>query len=53
MWKTLVFPCKILLFAGPSVAAEWAELAPLTGALAIPVLGNGDVWDVADARHKV
>jgi len=37
---------------GPSVGARWAALAPLVAALAVPVIGNGDVWDADDARDK-
>jgi tRNA-dihydrouridine synthase B len=31
--------------------ADWAAIAPVAGAVAIPVIANGDVRSAADARH--
>ncbi|HVF05527.1 MAG TPA: tRNA dihydrouridine synthase DusB [Frankiaceae bacterium] len=36
-----------------SGAARWAAIGELKAALAIPVLGNGDVWVAADALRMV
>nr|WP_245527737.1 tRNA dihydrouridine synthase DusB [Aeromicrobium marinum] len=33
--------------------ADWAAIAALKAAVSIPVLGNGDVWEAADALRMV
>ncbi|MDR1238046.1 MAG: tRNA dihydrouridine synthase DusB [Propionibacteriaceae bacterium] len=33
--------------------ADWTAIATLVDELAIPVLGNGDIWEVDDARRMV
>jgi nifR3 family TIM-barrel protein len=38
------------LYAG---AADWDAIAALKAAVAIPVLGNGDVWECADALRMM
>ncbi len=38
------------LYAG---AADWDAIGELAAALAIPVLGNGDVWEAADALRML
>jgi len=36
-----------------SGSADWSAIARLKGALSIPVLGNGDIWEAADAIRMV
>jgi len=33
--------------------ADWTAIAALKGAVSIPVLGNGDIWEAADALRMV
>ncbi len=33
--------------------ADWAAIAELAATLDIPVLGNGDIWEAADALHML
>ncbi len=36
-----------------SGTADWASIAELKGALSVPVLGNGDIWEADDALRMV
>ena len=36
-----------------SGAADWGAIAALKGHLSIPVLGNGDIWEAADALRMM
>jgi tRNA-dihydrouridine synthase 2 len=34
---------------GPAHAGDWAALAPIVQSACVPIIGNGDVWDVETA----